>query len=139
MSTASAATLQPVSTRKWLHIALWAAQVFLALVFTMAGGMKLIMSAKDLAANVPLPGGLVRFIGVSEVTGVLGLILPSVTRIKPKVTCLAALGLLTVMVLAALFHISRGEISSMLVTILLGCLAAFVAWGRYRQAPIAPR
>jgi hypothetical protein len=67
------------------------------------------------------------------------LILPAATRIKPSLTPLAAIGLTTVMALASITHLVRGEVQMLPVTILLGGLAAFVAWGRSRKAPIAPR
>jgi len=97
----------------------------------------------QLAARMVWPGALpeplVRFIGVSELAGALGLLLPSLTRIKPKLTPLAAAGLTVVMVLAVFFHISRGELNALPITLGLGALCAFVAWGRYKAAPIAPR
>jgi len=71
--------------------------------------------------------------------GALGLILPAVTRIRPKLTAAAGLGLVTVMVLAAAFHLSRGEAQVLPLNLTLGALAAFVAWGRSRKAPILPR
>jgi hypothetical protein len=67
------------------------------------------------------------------------LVLPAATRIKPALTPLAALGLATVMVLASLTHLLRGEVQMLPVTAVLAGLAAFVAWGRARKAPIAPR
>ena len=85
-----------------------------------------------------LPPALVRFIGASELAGALGLVLPSATRIRPLLTPLAAMGLVIVMLLAALFHISRGEWLALPINAVLGGLAAFVAWGRLRKAPIFP-
>jgi len=84
-------------------------------------------------------GQAVRFIGVVEVLGALGVVVPAATRIKPSLTPLAALGLTTVMVLASLTHLARGEVQMLPITIVLATLAAFVAWGRFRKAPIAPR
>jgi putative oxidoreductase len=86
-----------------------------------------------------VPRWLVRFIGTSELLGALGLILPAAMRIKPVLTGFAALGLLTIMVLAALFHASRGEFGMLRVNSVLGALAAFVAWGRLKKAPIPAR
>jgi putative oxidoreductase len=73
---------------------------------------------------------LLRFIGVAELAGGLGLILPAATRIRPMLTPLAALGLATIMTLAFVFHIQRGEWDALPVNAVLGALAAFVAWGR---------
>jgi putative oxidoreductase len=83
--------------------------------------------------------GLIRFIGVSELLGGLGLILPAASRIRPGLTPLAALGLTIIMVLALGYHVSRGEMSALPIVGALGGLTAFVAWGRAKKAPIAPR
>jgi uncharacterized membrane protein YphA (DoxX/SURF4 family) len=127
---------------KGWSIALWTAQVLLAIVFGMAGVMKTFTPIEQLAQNLPwvasLPN-LTRFIGVSELAGALGLILPAALRIRPVLTPIAALGLLVIMVLAAAFHLMRGEGSAIPVNVVLGGLAAFVAWGRLRKAPIAER
>jgi hypothetical protein len=125
-----------------LHIALWVAQMLLALVFGFAGFMKLATPIAELAKNGAWMQDwwfLIRFIGTSEVAGALGLLLPSLSRIKPKLTTLAALGLLTIMVLATGFHLLRGEARHTPLTVALGALAAFVAWGRYRKVPIRAR
>lgn len=125
-----------------LRISLWVVQVLLALVFGFAGAMKATQPIEALAPNMPwvlaVPA-LVRFIGVSELLGAVGLVLPSLTRIQPKLTPIAASALLLVMVLAAGFHAVRGEWSAIIGNIVLGALAAFVAWGRFRKAPIASR
>jgi putative oxidoreductase len=127
---------------KGLHIVLWVTQVVLALMFTMAGFMKSTQPIDELGKKMTwvldLPS-LTRFIGIAEVAGALGLILPAATRIMPKLTPLAALGLTVVMVLATIFHISRGEFQALPLPLVLGGLAAFVAWGRFSKAPIAPR
>jgi hypothetical protein len=67
------------------------------------------------------------------------LLLPALTRIKPSLTALAGAGLATIMLLASLFHISRGEPQVLPVNLVFGGLAAFVAWGRWKKAPIAAR
>ena len=134
---------QTPQSGRWIRIALWTAQVLLAALFLMTGGMKVFLSPAEIVKAVPdfaaLPLGLVRFIGIAELAGAIGLILPAVTRIAPSLTPLAASGLTVVMILAALFHISRGEFPQLGFVILLGALASFVAWGRYKRAPIAPR
>ncbi len=126
-----------------INVTLWIAQLLLAVAFGMAGIMKSTQPIPDLAAAMGWPGDLpavvVRFIGASELAGALGLVLPSATRIRPLLTPLAAIGLVLVMLLAALFHISRGEWSALPINVVLGGLAAFVAWGRLRKAPIFPR
>jgi hypothetical protein len=128
---------------KGLRIALWVVQGLLAVAFGMAGVMKLLTPIAELGANMgwvnSLPEGLVRFIGASELAGAIGLILPAVTRVKPGLTALAGCGLTLVMLLAAAFHLSRSEWTALPPNLLLGGLAAFVAWGRFRRAPISPR
>ncbi len=122
---------------------LWAVQVLLALAFGMAGAFKLFQPIADLAAQMGWPGEtsplVIRFIGLSELAGALGLILPGVLRIRPSLTQLAASGLVVVMVLALGFHLVRGEIAEALPSLVLGALAAFVAWGRSQKAPLAAR
>ena len=80
-----------------------------------------------------------RFIGLSEIAGAIGLVLPALTRIKPILTAWAAVGLTTIMVLAMIMHAVRGELGALPMNAVLGGMAAFVAWGRFRWAPIAPR
>ena len=120
---------------------LWSFRSFWRAAFGMAGFMKstqpvdvLVQNGVQWASQVPL--AMVRFIGISEFLGAIGLILPAATRIKPSLTPLAALGLLTIMILAMAFHLSRGEVQATPVNIVLGGLAAFVAWGRTKKAPI---
>jgi len=125
-------TVFPRERSKGLNIALWIVQSLLAALFLMSGGMKL--ANPGMAKDLPI--WLVYFIGLSEVSGALGLLLPSILRIKPLLTPLAALGLAIILVLAMLFHISRGEISHVLPVAIFLAMAVFVAWGRYKKAPI---
>lgn len=132
-----------VPAGRGLHIGLWAAQVVLAVLFGMAGMSKTTQPIADLAQQLGWPGavpaGLVRFIGTAELLGSIGLVLPAATRINPWLTPLAAAGLVTVMVLASVFHLTRGELGGVAFNAVLGSVAAFVAWGRIRKAPIASR
>lgn len=141
VSTVTPAT--PARPSRALSIGLWVAQVLLAALFGMAGFMKSFTPIEELVKQMPFAevggGALVRFIGISELAGAVGLILPALTRIKPVLTGLAGLGLTVVMVLAIGYHLVRYEFSSLPMNIVLGGLAAFVAWGRLRRAPIAPR
>lgn len=141
-STPAAASVFSPRSRSWVS-SLWLAQILLAVAFGLAGAMKATAPIATLAQQMVWPGDvpawLVRFIGVSELAGALGLILPAVTRIKPGLTPLAALGLLAVMVLASAFHIARGEWQALPMNVLLGALAAFIAWGRTRKVPIQAR
>jgi uncharacterized membrane protein YphA (DoxX/SURF4 family) len=127
------------------QVGLWFAQIALALMFGMAGAMKLSMSPAALAAAGmtginDLPIWLMRFIGLAEVAGALGITLPVLTRIAPFLTPLAASGFVTIQILAIGFHTVRGEIlmTAPLNLLLLG-LALFVLWGRAIKAPVSPR
>ena len=139
--TSAAKTSTPSKNRS-LNIALWVAQGLLAVAFGLAALPKLTTPIAELAKHASwiadLPW-LVRFIGISEVLGALGRILPAATRIKPVLTPLAAVGLLTIMVLAAAFHGYRGEFSSIGANVVLGGIAAFIAWGRFSKSPIEGR
>ncbi len=127
-----------------LNVALWVVQILLAALYGLAGAMKLTLPIPQLAHMMRWPGdvpeALVRFIGFSELAGALGLLLPAALRILPWLTPLAALGLVTIQVLAIPFHAMRGELPMVLpVNLTLLALAAFVAWGRFAKAPIAAR
>jgi uncharacterized membrane protein YphA (DoxX/SURF4 family) len=128
---------------KTLNILLWIAQVILAVMFFMAGVMKTTQPIEKLATQLPwatqIPAALVRFIGISELLGAIGVILPALLRIKPGLTPLAALGFAFVMLFASVFHLFRGEVSNIPMTIILGLIALFVAWGRFRKRPISER
>jgi len=115
-----------------MKIASWIVQILLALVFIAAGSMKL-FAFDQFAASAPALAdqrGLVTFIGIAELAGAIGLILPALTKILPVLTTWAAVGLATIMVLATGFHLSRGEFSHAIVTAILLALAAFVIYAR---------
>jgi putative oxidoreductase len=126
---------------KGLRMGLWVVQVLLALAFGLSGAMKLAVPYAELLQQGAwverVPAGLVKFIGVAEISGALGLILPAATRIKPFLTPLAAAGFVVIMVLASALHLSVGE--PPIAQVIMGGLAAFVVWGRFRKAPITPR
>jgi len=123
--------------RSTLNIVLWIVQVLLALLFIWAGGMKLVLPLEKLAGPVALPGALVRFIGVAELLGGLGLILPSLLRIRPGLTPLAAAGLVIIMIGAVVITLAGGvDVGLAAIPGVTGLLAAFVAYGRWRLAPI---
>lgn len=130
-----------ISPGRGLRVGLWIAQTLLAVGFGMAGLMKLATPYASLAAQQAwaqhTPEALVKIIGVVEIAGALGVVLPAATRIKPWLTPLAAAGFVVVMVLAAGLHLSLGEVP--LPNVILAALAGFVAWGRFRGAPISPR
>ncbi len=125
-----------------LSVALWGAQGVLAAAFVAAGATKLFTPAEQLAAMIPWTGeygALVPFTGVVDLAGGLGILLPSLTRIQPRLTVLAALGIIVLQVLAGLFHLSRGEVDVLPMNIVFIALAGFVLWGREKVRPITPR
>ncbi|MBM1104567.1 DoxX family protein [Aurantibacter crassamenti] len=125
---------------KAIHITLWVAQGLLAVMFIMAGVMKTFQPIEALAESLPwvtsTPLSLVRFIGISELLGGLGLLVPAIFRFKPFLTVWAALGLALIMVFAAGFHVSRGEFSAIGMNVIIMAIALFIAWGRSEKAPI---
>lgn len=99
--------------------------------------MKLAKSPAELAAMWPWAGevspALVKLTGIADLLGGLGLILPSLLRIKPALTSAAALGIVVLMICASVFHILRGEASQIGFNLVVAVLAGFVAWGRRKQ------
>lgn len=139
--TLSSTAAAPAS-RSW-HIALWAGQIALALLYLMGAWFHFLPPEEAAAMGAvwmsEVPIALPRFIGVMEVLGVIGLILPAATRIMPHLTVWAAAGLLAIQALAIPFHAVRGEFEPLPFNLIYVALAVFVLWGRARKAPIAPR
>jgi putative oxidoreductase len=137
---ASSTVSGTAATGRGLRIALWSAQILLAIVFALAGGMKVSMSAAELAKTAPgFPLAFIRFIGIAELAGAIGITLPALTRIAPVLTPLAASGFVIVMASAGVLHLVRGQFGELAVVVVLGALAYVVAWGRFKRAPIARR
>jgi len=120
-----------------MNIALWIVQTLLALLFLFAGGMKLVTPMEEMMKQMPisLPGWFVLFTGVVEVLGAIGVILPWLLRIRPGLTPLAAVGLVIIMIGATVYTLAAGDVVSALIPLLVGSLAAFVAYGRWRLTP----
>ena len=122
-----------------MNIALWIVQVLLAGMFLMAGVMKAFQYERA-KASLPwvkdVPRGLVTFIGISELLGGLGLLLPAITGILPWLTPLAGAALALIMILAIGFHASRREAPAIGINSVLLVLAAFVAYGRFMIVPL---
>ena len=115
--------------------ALWIVRGLLALLFLWAGGIKLVLPLEKLTGPVPVPGLFLRFIGVAEVLGAIGLILPGLLRIRPALTPLAASGLVIIMIGATVLTLAGGDVAPALIPLVVGLLSAFVAYGRWRLAP----
>ena len=114
---------------------LWSIQGLLALLFLFAGGMKLVLPVEEMTKQIQLPGLFLRFIGVAEVLGAIGLILPGLLRIRPGLTPMAAAGLAIIMIGATVVTLVNGMIAPTLISLVVGLLAALVAYGRWRLAP----
>jgi len=109
---------------------LWAVQGLLAFIFLFAGGSKFAMSTEEMQAQmkVPLSGPFLHFIGVCEVLGAIGLILPGLLRIRPGLTPLAAAGLVIIMIGATVITLMGGDVLLALIPFVVGLLAAFVVY-----------
>jgi DoxX-like family len=110
---------------------LWVVQGLLALLYLFAGGMKLLMPLDALAQQSHMPGLFLKFIGVCEVAGALGLILPGLLRIGHVLTPLAAAGLVVIMLGAASLTVAQMGLGPAVFPLTAGLLAAFVAYGRW--------
>jgi uncharacterized membrane protein YphA (DoxX/SURF4 family) len=122
-----------------MNIVLWILQVLVAAMFLMAGvlhGFQQERAKAQLKWPADVPPGLLTFIGVCEILGALGVVLPALTGILPWLTPLAALGLAIMMLLAAGFHATRREYPNIVFNLILLALTAFVAYGRWMLAPL---
>lgn len=122
-----------------VHILLWVIQILLAMLYANAGFLKAFKPIAEIAPTITwalsLPEWLVRSIGISEFLGAIGLVLPAALKIRPQLSMLAAAGIATIMLLANLFHIGRGEFFALPMTGILFALAAFIVYGRWKLAP----
>ena len=126
-----------------LNVSLWLVQALLAASFIWAASMKLFQSPDKLAAMWPWTGQvsqwLVKGTGIIDLLGGLGIVLPSLLRIKPVLTPITGICIILLMICATAFHVSRGETSVIGANICFAIMAAFIAWGRYKKAPVYPR
>jgi putative oxidoreductase len=123
-----------------MKILLWVLQVLLALAFFAHGCLFLFPPAAIVdQMNASLPRWFQLFLGVAEVLAAIGLTLPGVTRIQPRLVAWAAAGVMIVTLSATIFHTTRGELSSAATTLVLFAVAAFIAYMRGRVMPIRPR
>jgi DoxX-like family len=136
MSSAATAEARQRPAGGKLNALLWVIQALLALVFLFAGGVKLFLPIAAMAKQVALPGWFLRFIGTAEVLGALGLLLPGITRIRTGLTPLAASGLVIIMIGATWITAAKVGIVSALSPLVVGLFAAFVAYARWRLAPL---
>ena len=118
-----------------MTVALWIVQGLLAALFLFAGVSKFLMSVEEMTKDIHLPGVFLRFIGAAEVLGAIGLIVPSLLRVKPGLTPLAAAGLAIIMLGATVLTMTYMGVAMALVPLVVGLLAVFVAYGRWQLAP----
>ena len=139
---------RPSLATKAFNVLLWTLQILWGVFFSFTGFGKILAydpavwnhMLHNVAWFSAVPQGLFVFIGVCEFLGGIGLILPAMTAVKPKLTPFAAIGLTLVMILAAIFHIVRGESHFFVpVNLVLGGVAAFIAYGRLMALPIVAR
>lgn len=114
------------------NVLLWVVQALLAALFLFAGGMKLVLPIEAMAGPVPLPGLFLRFIGVVEVLGAAGLILPWLLNNRPVLTPLAAAGLVIIMTGAVVITVMGGAVAPALMPLIVGALLCWVAYARGR-------
>jgi uncharacterized membrane protein YphA (DoxX/SURF4 family) len=122
-----------------MNILLWIVQILLAALFIFAGVMKFVIPVQEMTKNmkVPIPGSFLLFIGVLEILGGLGLVLPSLLKIKPILTPLAAIGLAIIMIGAVVVSVAGGDVASAFMPLIVGLLCIFIAYARWRMKPIS--
>ena len=117
-----------------MRYALWIVQGLLAALFLFAGVMKLVMPIESMTQEIQLPGLFLRFIGVCEVLGAIGLFLPRLLGKWPKLTVLAASGLLIIMIGAIVLTFKSGGPAQAAIPLLVALLLGFVLYGQRRLA-----
>ncbi len=116
------------------NLLLWVVQGLLAALFLFAGGMKLVLPIEAMTSSVPLPGAFLRFIGVAEMLGALGLLLPGLFGVRRDLTPLAAAGLVVIMTGATTITLQVNGLAPALFPFVVGLLAASVVRGRWSAA-----
>lgn len=127
-----------------MKLALWVAQIFIALMFCYSGYLKLATPLPALAEmGMAWPSEVspvfLTFIGLVDLAGGIGILLPALTRIMPRLTVWAALGCSVLQICAIIFHALREEFALLPFNFILLALALFVLWGRSNRAPVTPR
>jgi hypothetical protein len=143
MTTGATRVAEGAKPPKTLQVALWVVQALLFVTFAGGGLWKLFTPIPEMASKMPWTGqvapAFLYFTGVVDLCGGLGLLLPSLTRIKPRLTVYAAVGCLLLQASAIVFHVSRGEADHTPFNFFLVALLGFVLWGRAVKAPIPAR
>ena len=118
-----------------MNVVLWIVQGLLAALFMFSGVMKFVMSIEEMTRQIALPGWFLHFIGVAEILGAIGLILPGILRIRVELTPLAAAGLSIITVGATWITVAGGQGAIAIMPFVTALLSAFVAYGRWRMVP----
>jgi uncharacterized membrane protein YphA (DoxX/SURF4 family) len=139
MASQATSEAQEQPAGKAMNIVLWIIQSLLALLFLFAGGVKFVIPVAEMTKGTGLAGWFLHFVGVCEVLGGLGLILPGITRIRTGLTTLAAFGLVIIMIGATWVSIAGMGVKAGVLPCATGLLAAFVGYARWRLAPLAAR
>lgn len=116
--------------KKGFAVTLWIVQSILAALFLFAGSMKLVLPVEQMTRQMPLPGVFLRFIGIAEVLGALGLVLPMLANIKPALTPMAAAGLLIIMIGATVVSWMVGGVAAAMFPLIVGMLLVALAYNR---------
>jgi uncharacterized membrane protein YphA (DoxX/SURF4 family) len=123
-----------------MNVVLWILQLLLGALFVFSGVMKFVMSVEEMTQQMPsMPGWFLHFIGVCEILGGLGLILPGLVRVRTGLTPLAAACLVIIMIGATVITAMVGPVAMALLPAVVGLLLACVAYGRWRVAPLRDR
>jgi putative oxidoreductase len=125
-----------------MHRFVWVLQIVLGVYFVAIGVMHFVVPEglpDQMGWMYDLPAWLHYASGTAEILGGLGLILPGLTRIRPQLTPVAAAGLIIVMVIAAMWHVPRGEVQNVLANVVLVAILAFVGYVRWRKLPLRER
>jgi DoxX-like family len=136
MATQATSSTQTLPSGKAMNIVLWIIQGLLTAVFLFAGGVKFAIPIAQMTKGTGLPGWFLHFVGVCEILGALGLILPGITRIRTGLTPLAASGLVIIMIGATWVSIAEMGVKAGVTPCVVGLFAAFVAYARWKVAPL---
>jgi len=128
-------TVATSASHRKRNVALWIIQGLLAALFLFSGVTKLILPIEEMTRQIALPGLFLRFIGVCEILGALGLILPGIFRVRTGLTPLAAVALVIIMIGATVVNLMAGQRVAALITLVVGLLLAFVAYNRSKMLP----
>jgi uncharacterized membrane protein YphA (DoxX/SURF4 family) len=113
-----------------ISVTLWTAQVLLAALFIFAGVTKLVLPPEAMAGPVALPTLFLRFIGVMEILGAVGLLLPGLVRIRRDLTPIACIGLSIIMIGATVVTLMGGQLAPAFIPFAVGVIVVLVMYGR---------